>query len=171
VTLNSARCIFAWIIAAVLLFRAGTALHDAFKARTWPRLNAIVTESDARWAEHRQPVRRSMWTYQLHLRYVYLVDGRKYIGTRESFSAWGPTENFNPFNSAIAGKYPVGAQVQAYYDPTDPSRSVLQKNPRPSAWIALVLGLFIAKLGIRYSRRVAEEKNPLAAAAAGLRSG
>jgi len=165
VTLNSARCIFAWIIAAVLLFRAGTALHDAFKARTWPSLDAIVTESDARWVEHRQPVRRSMWSYQLHLRYVYLVDGRKYIGTRASFSAWGPTENFNPFNSAIAGKYPVGTQVQAYYDPTDPSRSVLQKNPRPSAWIALVLGLLIAKLGISYSRRVAEEKNPLAAAA------
>jgi len=157
-TSNSSRCIFAWIIAAVLLFRAGTAIHDAFQARNWPSLDAIVTESDARWVEHRQPVRRSMWSYQLHLRYEYIVGGRKYIGTRAWFSAWGPTENFNPLNAAVANKFPVGARVQAHYDPLNPSHSVLYKTPRLSVWIAFVLGLLCAKVGMTYARRVEDKK-------------
>lgn len=161
-TPNSVRCVFSWILAAVLLFRAGTALYEAFEARNWPSLDAIITESDARWVEHQRSVRRSMWSYQLRLRYVYTIAGRRYIGTRASFSAWGPAESFNPFNSSIASKFPAGARVQAHYDPLNPSHSVLEKAPRLSVWIALVLGLLFAKVGITYARRVEEEKKQLA---------
>jgi hypothetical protein len=54
-----------------------------------------------------------MWTYELNLRYAYMIDSREYIGTRLSFSAWGPNENFNPFSSAIAADFPAGAHVEA----------------------------------------------------------
>jgi len=162
VTPNSLRCVFSWIIAAVLLFRAGTAIYESFKARNWPSVDAIVTESDARWVENRQSVRRSMWSYQLHLRYAYTIEGRSYVGTRAGFSAWGPAENFNPFNSSIAGKFPAGVRVQAHYAPLNPSESVLEKVPRLSVWIALVLGLAFLKLGIIYARRVDQEKKQLA---------
>jgi hypothetical protein len=82
VTPNSLRCVFGWIIAAVLLFRAGTAIYESFKARNWPSVDAIVTESDARWVESRQSVRRSMWSYQLHLRYAYIIARRLRRGCR-----------------------------------------------------------------------------------------
>jgi hypothetical protein len=65
VTPNSLRCVFSWIIAAVLLFRAGTAIYESFETSNWPGVDAIVVESDARWVENRQSVRRSMWSYQL----------------------------------------------------------------------------------------------------------
>jgi hypothetical protein len=162
VTPNSLRCVFSWIIAAVLLFRAGTAIYESFEARNWPDVDAIVVESDARWVENRQAVRRSMWSYQLHLRYAYTIEGRSYVGTRAGFSAWGAAENFNPFNSSIARKFPAGVRVQAHYDPLNPSRSVLETAPRMSGWIALVLGLLLAKVGITYARRVEEEKKQLA---------
>jgi hypothetical protein len=158
VTLNSARCLLAWIFAAILLFRGGNALLESFKARDWPGVQAVVTESDARWVEHHRPVYKSMWTYELHLRYAYTIRSREYIGSRASFSAWGPNENFNPLSSVIAKSLPVGKQVVAHYDPQDYSRSVVEPRVRPSVWIALALGLLMALLGVFYSRRVEGEK-------------
>jgi hypothetical protein len=79
------------------------------------------------------------------LRYTYTIEGRSYVGTRAGFSAWGAAENFNPFNSSIARKFPAGVRVQAHYDPLNPSRSVLETAPRMSVCIALVLGLLLAK--------------------------
>jgi len=158
VTANSARFVFAWIVAAVLLFRGGNAIRESFEARNWQSIPAIVIESDARWIEHHQPVHKSMWSYELHLRYAHTIGGQEYIGTRASFSAWGPTENFNPFNSAIAHRYPVGAEVLAHYDPLDYSHSVLQPVARLSAWAAFLFGLLLAWLGLVYARRVEAEK-------------
>jgi hypothetical protein len=99
---------------------------------------------------------------ELHLRYAYTVGGKEYIGTRASFSAWGPTENLNPFNSAIAHRYPVGARVLAHYDPLDYSHSVLQPAARLSAWVAFLFGLLLAWLGLVYARRAEAEKKQLA---------
>jgi hypothetical protein len=146
------------LFAAVLLFRGGQAIRESFEASHWPDVGAVVTESDARWQEHRLPVRKSMWTHELHLRYVYTIGSREYIGTRASFSAWGPNENLNPLSSAIAAKFPVGMHVLAHYDPAAPSRSVLLTTARPSTWVALFLGILLAWLGLRYSRRVELEK-------------
>jgi Protein of unknown function (DUF3592) len=158
VAANSARFVFAWIVAAGLLFRGGNAIRESLEARNWPTIPAVVTESDALWVEHHQAVKRSMWNYELHLRYAYTIGGREYIGSRASFSAWGPTENFNPLNSTIAHRYPVGARVSAHYDPSDYSRSVLQPVARLSAWIAFSLGILLARLGLVYARRVEREK-------------
>ncbi len=160
-TLNSAKCLLAWVFAAVLLFRGGSALRQSLAARHWPGVDAVITESDARWVEHPRPAYKSMWTYELHLRYAYTIRGREYIGSRASFSAWGPNENFNPLSPAIAGTLPVGKQVVAYYDPLDYSRSVVDPRARPSVWIALILGLLMARLGVVYSGRVEEEKKQL----------
>lgn len=157
-TSNSARCLSAWLLAAVLLFRGGNAIRESFQTRTWQPINALVTESDARWVEHRPAVGRSMWSYELHLRFVYTVNRRKFTGSRASFSTWGPNENLNPFNSAIARRFPKGTLVIAHYDPLDPSRSVLQPAARLSAWVALALGLLAARLGLIYSRRDTAER-------------
>ena len=161
-TANSARFVFSWIVAAVLLFRGGNAIRESFEARNWRSIPAIVTESDACWVEHHLPVHKSMWSYELHLRYAYTIGGREYIGTRASFSAWGPTENFNPFNSAIAHRYPVGARVLGHYDPLDYSHSVLQPVARLSAWVAFLFGLLLAWSGLVYARRAEAEKKQLA---------
>jgi hypothetical protein len=157
VTSNSARCLFAWLLAAVLVFRGGNAIRESFQTRNWQPIHALVTESDARWVEHRLPVRRSMWSYELHLRFVYTIKRRVFTGARASFSAWGPNENLNPFNSAIAHRFPEGTQVIAHYDPLDPSRSVLQPAARPSAWLALALGLLAARLRSEKTRLLQEE--------------
>jgi hypothetical protein len=164
-TSNAGRCILAWVFAAVLLFRGGNALRESFEARSWPSVDAVVTESDARWVEHHRSVRMSMWTHELHLRYLYSVDGQEYLGTRFSFSAWAANENFNPFSSAIARRFPVGSHIVVHYDPADHSHAVLQPAAGLSAWIALVLGLFLARLGVIYSRRVEAEKKPQTAPA------
>jgi hypothetical protein len=158
VTSNSARCLFAWLVAAVLLFRGGNAIRESFEARNWRSVDAIVTESDARWIEHTRALGPSMWSYELHLRYRYMIDARQYVGTRASFSAWGPNENFNPFSSAIAARFPAGTHVVARYDPADPSHSVILVAARLSAWMALLLGMLLARLGLIYSRRVELEK-------------
>jgi uncharacterized protein DUF3592 len=158
VTPNSARCLLAWLFAAVLLFRGGNALRESFVARNWPSANAVVAESDAEWVEHHRSVRMSMWTYELHLRYLYTINGRVYVGSRFSFSGWGPNERFNPFSAKIARDLPVGSSTFAYYDPSDYSRSVLRPAARFPAWIMFVLGMVLARAGFVFSQRVAEDK-------------
>ncbi len=86
-TSNSARCLLAWLFAAVLLFRGGNAIRESFEVRNWLSVDAIVTESDARWVEHRLPVRKSMSTYELHLRYAYTNNHSPGCTAARTFSA------------------------------------------------------------------------------------
>jgi hypothetical protein len=110
VTANSTRCVVAWLLALILVFRAGSAGYGAMSARHWSPTTATIAESDARWVEVPRSVRTSMWSYKLHIRYVYTVGDQTYSGTRAGFSAWGPDDNLNPFNSSTARAFPVGAE-------------------------------------------------------------
>lgn len=61
--------------------------------------------------------------YQADVKYHFQVNGRDYSGTRISFmSTTGSSEKAQ---YALIEPYPVGAEVTVYYDPDDPSSSIL----------------------------------------------
>ncbi len=92
------------------------------------------------------------------MRYAYAVDGHEYTGSRIRFSLYGPNENFNPFISTMLRKYPVGTRTLAHFDPLDPSRSVLDPSSAPADWFAVVMGIGLVVIGIRYAQRVQAAK-------------
>lgn len=62
-------------------------------------------------------------TYCLHVSYQYTVDGKTYDGDRVSYS----TENScNSWSENADDDYPEGKEITVYYDPNNPSESVLQ---------------------------------------------
>ncbi len=62
-------------------------------------------------------------TYCLHVSYQYTVDGNAYNGDRVSYS----TENScNSWSKNADDDYPEGKEITVYYDPDNPSESVLE---------------------------------------------
>ena len=61
-------------------------------------------------------------TYCLHVDYQYTVDGRTYDGNRISYSA---DNSCNSWSANSDDDYPEGKKITVYYDPSNPSESVL----------------------------------------------
>ena len=61
-------------------------------------------------------------TYCLHVDYRYTVDGRTYSGDRISYSA---DNSCNSWSANSDDDYPEGKKITVYYDPSNPSESVL----------------------------------------------
>ena len=61
-------------------------------------------------------------TYCLHVDYQYTVDGRVYDGNRISYSA---DNSCNSWSANSDDDYPEGKKITVYYDPSNPSESVL----------------------------------------------
>ena len=80
--------------------------------------------------------------------YTYAVNGRKYDG---SHILIGP----GPMGGGIGiaspreyiDKYPKGAQIEVYYDPEDPKRSVLEPGVNRVITLILLTGIFFLILG------------------------
>lgn len=68
--------------------------------------------------------------------YSYQVNGQAYEGKRIAPSV----ESGGSGSAKVIARYPVGASVQVFYNPGDPSAAVLEKKlPTLWAWIALIL--------------------------------
>tara|TARA_B110000459_G_scaffold203300_1_gene259261 strand:- start:89 stop:715 length:627 start_codon:yes stop_codon:yes gene_type:complete len=61
-------------------------------------------------------------TYCLHVDYQYTVDGRTYDGERISYTA---ENSCNSWSANSDDEYPEGKEITVYYNPTNPSESVL----------------------------------------------
>ncbi len=74
--------------------------------------------------------------YAPEVLYQFTVDGQTYFGSR-----YNPTEKYGQRSGAewSVRRLQPGAQVPAWYDPSDPSRSVLRRNPdlRMLMWVIL----------------------------------
>jgi len=62
-------------------------------------------------------------TYCLHVSYEYTVDGQNYGGNRVSYSS---ENSCNSWSQNADDDYPEGEKITVYYDPGDPSESVLE---------------------------------------------
>lgn len=109
----------------------------AVASESWPSVTGRVLSS---------AVRRSGRTRRARVRYAYEVRGKELIGTRIRCLEPVTLE----WASTTAERYPVGAPVVVYYDPAQPTESVLEPGRRSVAFVAmaftdaLVLALAVA---------------------------
>jgi len=71
--------------------------------------------------------------------YSYEIDGRTYFSDRVHF---GATASDSDYAKNYVRKYPMGKKVHVYYDPTNPSLSVLEPEVKwyGLLWYVVVLG-------------------------------
>lgn len=85
------------------------------------------------------------YEYTVSVRYSYEIDGREFEGDRLRFG----NETHNSWALAKDEQllYPPGKEVQVYYDPKTPNRSVLIKGIGLS-WMMMALGLMALVIGL-----------------------
>lgn len=143
---------------AALLFGA----YEQSSTVRFTQVEAVVNSSDV--TSHRGSKGRT--TYRWSVRYTFHVNGQPYSSSRKAF---GMSDNTGHGSAhADASAYPAGSLVKAYYDPADPSRSVLRRGagwhdffPAGLAGGIIPLGAWLIAHGVRAAR---ESGRPLIAA-------
>jgi hypothetical protein len=127
-------------IAAQILGRTNELRHAA----NWPSTRARITKSALR-AEHRRGSGEVTEVKNLpDIEYEFSLGDRVIKGTRVSVA--DNTANVQE----MLDHYKVGATVPVYYDPQDPEKAFLERNPPlPVIWLYVIAaGIFVAGLGV-----------------------
>jgi hypothetical protein len=111
----------------------------------WPSVEGMITRSAVGREESGGGGRPRSVTYVARVAYAYAVDGIRHEGRRISYGHYDSAEEADA--DAVAGRYPVGAQVKVHYMPGHPGESVLEPGTQGTPWLILVLGAVFASVG------------------------
>jgi hypothetical protein len=131
------------LVAGVVLFILAQTLVTAVEARNWWVVDATILES-------RTELENSDDDPALVVRvaYRYEVGGQSYVSKRRRFDT--DQAPYSPWLARrIVAKYPVGATVNAYCSPTDPSKAVLERGISPFWLASCCAAAYILLIGAR----------------------
>ena len=97
-----------------------------------------------RLCTRRSPIATAL--YSPLVRYKYSVSNRAFTGERICFGLDGMFAGYK-FAQRYTQRYPVGSPVAVYYDPEQPSQSVLEPGITKRAFIPMAFGLGFAIFG------------------------
>lgn len=106
-------------------------LQEFPRSATWPSTRGEVTVSGIEIDD----------SFDADFQYRYRVDGTDYEADRITFFQYAVFANLQQ-NKAFIEEHPVGTEVEVFYDPSDPSRSVIMRSiPLSHFWSPLLLAL------------------------------
>lgn len=137
---------------------------DGFSSKNWKTAEGVITES--RLADKGRSSRSRGRNYEPVVIYSYKVNDQVFRSDRILF---GLASYSSPFKSgeqrsrAWINKYPVGAKVTVFFDPSDCSKSSLNTGAHFTAWIAPSIGLaFLSAALLMFKKtKKAEQGVPL----------
>lgn len=98
--------------------------RKALAAASWPSVEGRITTSAVYTRRDRDDGKLE---YHSNIAFVYSVNGVNLAGNTVRFGF----ENFGKAAAEhVCARYPAGASVPVYYDPANPSRSVLEPGRR-----------------------------------------
>ena len=147
----------ALLVGFVLLVVGTWRLMEGSDTRGWESTRGTVeiSEVDRRMVSSSGTRRTKHYAV---VRYRYQVEGQSYHNDRVSvgggerrtsavfFSSGGGTGTLTEARS-IVDRYPQGASVTVFYDPADPTRSVLEQGTGGYAWLWLLVGVVACLYG------------------------
>lgn len=127
--LNCGSFVFIFLLGIGIFWVVSTIqdMQDASDSEDWLVTTGTIEDS---WVERdlRTDAEGDSETYyEPHLRYQYLVNGTAYSSQRVDFGqqrSYGWVSRANNF----LDQYPVGSQVDVFYDPGSPSQAVLVRE-------------------------------------------
>lgn len=131
-----------------LLARNVPMIVEGWHSRSWPAMVGTVRAS----AAVSKPIitdrrRGAVGTHVVMLRYEFSVMGRTYSGTRQSLDDVGIIKSAEVAQRE-ADALPAGRPVQIFYDPNDPSKSLLTPGVPISGVIGSFFGVLLVATGL-----------------------
>lgn len=112
----------------------------------WPSVPGQIISSEVKTIEHVAERKRAYVTYRAEISFGYDVNGRHWVSSQPLIDQ--PEKTYAAEARALVAKYPAGAGVRVYYDPANPSLSVLERGALPSTYVAFGFGLAVTLLGL-----------------------
>lgn len=120
---------FTWLVVwlfltAALAITAYVSLDIASQvlaARNWQKAVCTITDSKIE-----RTSTRGGYQYRLHVEFTYIVDGTAYRSARYQFSTQYRLSEYEA--KQRLNDYPVGKQVDGYYNPLAPSEAVINRS-------------------------------------------
>jgi hypothetical protein len=116
--------LFAAAMIGVIVLAVVVKMKEVQGAKTWRTTSGTITRSEIRAVKKRDLDNREKVRSAPSIAYEYTVNGKRYSGERISLAEIIPESDIE----AILARYPLGAQVMVYYDPSNPRRAVLERD-------------------------------------------
>ncbi|MCX7429306.1 MAG: DUF3592 domain-containing protein [Planctomycetia bacterium] len=121
----------------MIVFTAYGNYTNAKASATWPSVEGLITRSEV---EELGFGRKR--TFQARIQYRYQVNGRRYSGSRVQFAnTRGGGESAA---QSLVQQYPAHSTQKVFFDPADPSSSVLEPGSTSLGLILLSVGPLLA---------------------------
>ncbi len=136
------------LIGALALYIGISNVLNARASRSWPSVKGKISKSDVRiqtGSSGDQAVSSSA-SYHADIEYDYLVDRKKFKGSRITFGDFGTADRSDA--ETIRSKYPEGISVTVYYKSNDYQVSLLEPGLRTSVWVPVFFGAPFLLLGL-----------------------
>lgn len=120
------RLLTAWLLVGFLCWWTGASLApswiEQYRSGSWPSTEGTIVECTP--VSRLSPLKRS----KLKVAYRYTVSGRELTGTRHHAIAFAFSNWWYPSAESYAADHPTSSRVTVWYDPDDPSRSLLDRG-------------------------------------------
>jgi hypothetical protein len=131
-----------------LLARNIPMTFEGWHSRSWP---VVVGEVKASAAVSKPIIadarRGAVGTHVVMLRYEFSLMGQPYAGTRQSLDDVGTIKSAELAQREVAA-LPAGRPVQVFYDPNDPSKSLLKPGVPISGLLGSLFGTLLVAAGL-----------------------
>ena len=117
---------------------------QGMRTRAWPSTRGTITTSRLDEGP------RDRWfikQYRAVISYAFHAAGKEWAGDRITVSSDARDLNYRRSAQARVDRYSIGAKVDVYFDPSDPSKSVLKRGVPPRVLFVLLLGPCFLALG------------------------
>jgi hypothetical protein len=128
-----------------LIYRSVQSRKKAEASQGWPSTIGQINESRVSHSVYTDTDGDSRDSYTPYVEYTYQVAGQTYTGREITFGFKQGFSNASKAQAMLA-KFPVGAQVNVYYDPADPQQAVLERQAGGYG-AGLVLGIIFLVIG------------------------
>jgi Protein of unknown function (DUF3592) len=127
-----------------LLYGALSIRMKAKKAEGWPVVKGLILTSDVEEDRLRSATGTAVIAFLPKVKYQYIVDQKEYTGDRVIFGR----KNYNYVTAAqISSLFSAGKEANVYYNPADPTDSVLAPKSREGVR-SVIPGTFFIFSGI-----------------------
>ena len=121
------------------------AINKGMQSENWDKGTATITSSEIEKKESRskdaQGFTRTSTSYSVRVQYAYTVEGSSYEGNTIGFGIMSHNEKSDAQEELKS--YPNGKTIDVYYDPENPSDSVLKKGVFWPMYIVIVIMVII----------------------------